>query len=233
MAIHRRIAVTISALGRDLLRRAACRPFIGRHVKGLLGAGIAIVITVVIGFGSTETLASWVDRENARGTFTASAFVTESSVNSAAYVSNTASPGGTVTLAAAGFLPATSQFFPVLIRTKATSVAGTVTLQAAALTGTDAATLGAAFRYRVVQTTGSCALTSFTMGSPTWIVGDATTQQPLATASTVAVSLGAAGASTPGTAIGFCFQVTLPAGADNSLQNKTATATWQFREVSS
>jgi hypothetical protein len=233
MAIHRRIAVTISALWRDPSRRAARQTITGRHLKGLLGAGIAIAITVVIGFGSTETLASWVDQENARGTFTASAFVTESSVNSAAYVSNTASPGGIVTLATSGFLPGTAQYFPVLIRAKATSVAGTVTLQGAVLTGTDAATLGAAFRYRVVQTTGTCSLSSFVSGSPTWIVGDATTVQPLTAASTVAVSLGAGGASAPGTAIGFCFQVALPAGVDNSLQNKTATATWQFREVSS
>lgn len=233
MAIHRRIAVAITVLRRDLRLRAARRTFTGRHLKGLLGAGIAIVITVVIGFGSTETLASWVDRESVAGTFTASTFLTESSLNSAAYASNTVSPGGIVTLAAAGFLPSTSQFFSVAIRTKATSVAGAVTLQASTLTGTDAATLGAAFRYRVVQTTGTCALTSFTTGTPTWIVGDATTQRPLTTASTVAVSLGAGGTSTAGTAIGFCFQVTLPAGADNSLQNKTSTATWQFREVSS
>jgi hypothetical protein len=227
MAIHRSIAVTIADLRRGLLRRATLR-----QIKGLLGGGVAVVLTVVIGFGTSETLASWNDAEYGRGTFTASTFVTESSVNSAAYVSNTTSPGGTVTLAAAGFLPGTSQFFPVSIRTKANSVAGTATLQGAVLTGPNVTALAAAFQYRVVQTTGACALAAFTTGTPTFIVGSGTTSPALTTASTVAVPLGAGAVAAPGTAVGFCFQVTLPSGADNSLQNKSMTATWQFLEVS-
>ena len=46
-------------------------------------------------------------------------------------------------------------------------------------------------------------------------------------------ALAAATSAAPGAATGFCFEVTLPAGASNTLQGKTATATWQFVTTSS
>jgi hypothetical protein len=124
-------------------------------------------------------------------------------------------------------------YFNVLIRTKANSIAGTAVLNAGTLSGTDSATLGANLVYRVVSTTGTCAAAAFT-GSPAYVVGAAATFRALTVGqeSGVTNTLAAATAS-PGAATGFCFEVTLPAGSANSLQGKTATATWQFVATSS
>lgn len=151
----------------------------------------------------------------------------------AAYVNSPTPPGTSVTFTGAGFTPATSAYFPVLIRTTAASVAGTVALNGASLGGTDAATLGAALRYRVVRTTSACDATAFT-GTPSFVVGAAATLRGLTAPqeSGVSNSLAAATVSAAGNPTGFCFEITLPASAPGSLQGKTATATWQFVSTS-
>jgi hypothetical protein len=138
-----------------------------------------------------------------------------------------------VTVTGAGFAPGVSTYFPVMIRTKQKSVAGAVVLNGATFGGADALTLGPAFVYRVVRTLGSCDASNFA-GSPEFVVGDAETFRPLNQGQEPGVSnmLAAAPDDAPGVATGFCFQVTLPANADNSLQGKTATATWQFAVIS-
>lgn len=188
----------------------------------------------MLGAGATVTLASWNDSEYATGSFTTSVFDTESDVQGGGYADNSTAPGPTVTFSGAGFSPGVSEYFPVLIRTKVNSVAGTVVLDAATLSGTDAATLGAALVYRVVLTTGTCDATAFT-GSPVFIVGAATTYRALTVGQETGVTntLAAATATLPGAPTGFCFEVTLPSNAANSLQGKTATATWQFVATSS
>lgn len=189
---------------------------------------------IVIGVGATATLASWTDSEFETATFSSSVFNTESSVQGGAYADNNVAPGPSVTFAGSGFSPGTIGYIQVLVRTKATSSAGTVSLSGATLGGADTATLGAAFVYRVVRTTATCNATAFT-GSPTFVVGGAATYRALTLAQEVGVTnnLGAATAVAPGAATGFCFEVTLPAGAPNTLQGKTATATWQLTATSS
>ncbi len=180
------------------------------------------------------TLASWSNSEFSKGTFTASIFDTETSVNNGgSYSDNDVSPGATVSISVSSLPPGTSGFFNLLIRTTANSVAGTATLNGAVLTGTDAATLGAALTYRVVRTTGTCNAAAFT-GSPTFVVGAAATYRSLTTGQEVGVTnVLAAATASPGAATGFCFEVRLPAGAANSLQGKTVTATWPFVTASS
>jgi predicted ribosomally synthesized peptide with SipW-like signal peptide len=197
------------------------------RLRAVLAAG------VVLGLGVTATLASWNDSEFATGSFATSVFNTESNVQSAGYADNAASPGPTVTFAGAGLSPNTSAYFTVLVRTKATSIAGTVSLAGATVGGADAATLGTALVYRVVATTGTCAASAF-LGSPSWVVGAASTYRALTAGQEIGVStsLAAATVSLPGAATGFCFEVTLPSGALNTLQGKTATATWQFTATS-
>ena len=197
------------------------------RLRAVLAAG------VVLGLGVTATLASWNDSEFATGSFVTSTFNTESNAQAAGYADNAASPGPTVTFSGAGLSPSTSAYFNVLVRTKATSIAGTVSLAGAALGGADAATLGAALVYRVVATTGTCNAAAFT-GSPTFVVGAAATYRALTAGQEIGVStaLAAATASLPGAATGFCFEVTLPAGASNTLQGKASTATWQFTATS-
>jgi hypothetical protein len=108
-------------------------------------------------------------------------------------------------------------------------VAGSTALNGAVLSRTDAATLGEALVYRVVHTTNTCDSTAFT-GSPVFVVGGSSMYRTLTVGQETGVTntLAAGGATLPGTATGFCFEVTLPSNAANSLQNKTATATWQF-----
>jgi predicted ribosomally synthesized peptide with SipW-like signal peptide len=184
---------------------------------------------LVLGVGATVTLASWNDSEYAKGSFTTSVFDTESNVQSGGYADNSTAPGPTVTFTGAGFSPGVSEYFNDLIRTKVNSTAGTAVLEAATLGGTDAATLGAALVYRVVGTTGTCNAAAFT-GSPVFVVGAAATFRALTVGQETGVTntLAAATGSAPGGPTGFCFEVTLPAGAANSLQGKAATATWQF-----
>jgi hypothetical protein len=192
-----------------------------RRLRGLLAAGLLFGVTV------TVSAATWVDVEHANGTFAASMFTTESAVGGAGYAANHAPPGPTVTLAAAGFLPGQSRYTSVLIRTTPGSVGGTVLLNGAALSGADAADLGAAFVYRVVLSVAACSAASFG-GSPTYVVGSAQAGAALTVGAAQAVPLAAGSDTAPGAPVGFCFEVTLPSGASNTLQGKSTTAVWKL-----
>jgi predicted ribosomally synthesized peptide with SipW-like signal peptide len=202
------------------------------RARALLAGGL------VLGLGAAVTSAAWNDSEFATATITTSSFNTESSVGTpVAYVDNATTPGTTVTLPVGAFSPGVTGYLPVLIRTKALSVAGTVVLNGAVFTGTDATLLSTAFVYRVVRTTAAatCDSSAFT-GTPNFVVGTSTASA--APALTVGQNGGvtnpiAAGApAAPGTATGFCFEVTLPSTAATTLQGKTASATWQFLATS-
>jgi predicted ribosomally synthesized peptide with SipW-like signal peptide len=207
------------------------RPRRSRSVRALRLRAV-LASGLVLGTGAAVTLASWTDREYATGAFQSSVFSTESSVNGAAFADNSVSPGPTVSVGGP-FTPGTSSYFSVAIRTTAGSLAGTAALAGATLGGADAATLGAALVYRVVRTTATCDASAFG-GSPVFVVGASGTARALTAGQETGVTnpLAAASSSTPGAATGFCFEVTLPAGAPNSLQGKTTTATWQFTTTS-
>ncbi|MET4540112.1 putative ribosomally synthesized peptide with SipW-like signal peptide [Arthrobacter bambusae] len=195
--------------------------------------------TLVLGLGSSVTLASWTDSDLATGSFGASVFVTESNVTkpySAAgtWSANDVSPGAALVFTATAMSPGSVAYAPFAIRTKATSVAGEVVLGVPVVTssGTGTADLGAALRYRVVRS-ATCEAASFT-GSPTFVVGsDGAKPFTQGQAAGVVNPLAAATATLPGAPTQFCFEVTLPAGANNALQGQTATATWQFTATSS
>lgn len=202
----------------------AIRSWLRRHwIQGSLASGL------ILGLAATPTLASWTDSEFAGGTFIASTFDTESNVNGAGYAGNHTSTGPTVSFTLPGFGPGDTRFYSVLIRTTPGSVAGTTTLNGATLSGPDAATLGAAFVYRVIRTTATCNSFAFS-GTPTFVVGSASVQRPLTSGQEIGVvnPLAAATVSLPGTPTGFCFELTLPSSAPSSLQNKTANAAWNF-----
>jgi predicted ribosomally synthesized peptide with SipW-like signal peptide len=202
-------------------------PFL--RVRALLAGGL------VLGLGATVTAASWNDSEYATATLTTSTFDTQSNVGGVGYLDNAGPLGTSVTLPVGAFSPGTTGYLPVLIRTKATSIAGTVVLNGATFTGTDATLLSTAFVYRVVRTTSTCDSTAFT-GSPAFVVGTSTASA--APALTVGQNggvsnvLAAATLVAPGAATGFCFEVTLPTTAATTLQGKTASATWQFLATS-
>lgn len=208
--------------------RHASRPVRGARIRALLAGALAL------GIGATATLASWTDTEKAQGAFTTSVFNTESSIdNGVSYADNNSGSGATLSFPASGMSPNTVRYASMLVRTKAGSITGTMTLSGGTYSpaGSDETTvLGAALRYRVVSTTATCNAAAFS-GSPTWVVGP--TAQPLSTAGSVAVALAAAGVSTPGTASGLCFEVSLPSTADTGLQGRNSTAQWQIVATSS
>jgi predicted ribosomally synthesized peptide with SipW-like signal peptide len=202
-------------------------PFL--RVRALLAGGL------VLGVGAAVTAASWSDSEYATATLSTSTFNTESNVGGVGYLDNAGPTGTTVSLPVGAFSPGTTGYLPVLIRTKATSIAGTVVLGGAVFTGTDATLLRDAFVYRVVRTTATCDASAFT-SSPVFVVGTSTASAaPLLTVGqNVAVTntLAAAPLAAPGAPTGFCFEVTLPSNASTTLQGKTASATWQFLATS-
>lgn len=192
---------------------------------------------LVLGLGSSVTLASWTDSDLATGSFGASYFQTESNVtkpyNALGAWSGADAIPDTLVFEAGAMSPGTVVYAPIAIRTKATSVAGEVVLGIPSVTssGTGTADLGAALRYRVVRS-ATCGASSFT-GSPVFVVGS-DGAKPLATGQPAGVvnPLAGGSATLPGEPTQFCFEVSLPLGASNALQGQTATATWQFTATS-
>lgn len=203
------------------------------RMRALLAGALAL------GLGGSVTLASWTDSDFAGGSFGTSVFQTESNVTKpydaqGTWSTNDVSPGATLVFDATVMSPGTVFYAPFAIRTKVNSVAGEVVLGIPVVTssGTGVTDLGAALRYRVVRS-ATCQASSFT-GSPNFVVGSDGVK-PLTVGQAVGVvnPLAAATATLPGAATQFCFEVSLPAGANNALQGQTATATWQFTATSS
>jgi predicted ribosomally synthesized peptide with SipW-like signal peptide len=181
---------------------------------------------LVLGAGCTLTLAAWNDSEFAAGTFTASSFQIESSVNSGgAWLAHpTSGSAATMAFSAAGMSPSTVNYAPIWIRTTAGSLSGTLTLQGAS---NNNAALAAALAYRVVRySSGSCDSSQFTAGA-SYLVGTSASTVPLTTAG--AATAVAANSLSP---TQMCFEVTMLASADNSLQGASVTATWEIKGTS-
>ncbi|MDR6986617.1 putative ribosomally synthesized peptide with SipW-like signal peptide [Paenarthrobacter nitroguajacolicus] len=218
-------------MGRRLAKTRRGAAFL--RIRALLAGAL------VMGLGSSVTLASWTDSDFATGSFGASVFQTESNVTkpynaSGTWSPNDVAPGAAMVFTAAAMSPGTVAYAPFAIRTKATSVSGEVVLGIPTVTSsaTGTADLGAALRYRVVRS-ATCDAAAFT-GTPAFVVGsDGAKPFTQGQAAGVVNPLAAASATLPGAPTQFCFEVTLPAGANNALQGQTATATWQFTATSS
>ncbi len=125
---------------------------------------------------------------------------------------------------AAGMSPNTVNYAPIRIRTTAGSLSGTLTLQGA--TNNNAA-LAAALAYRVVRySSGTCDSSQFTAGA-SYLVGTSASKVPLTTSG--AATAVAANSVSP---TQMCFEVTMLASADNSLQGASVTATWEIKGTS-
>ncbi|MDQ0574513.1 SipW-dependent-type signal peptide-containing protein [Agromyces albus] len=186
---------------------------------------------LVLGAGATATLAAWTDTEVATGDFGSSVFDVQSqSAGSPTYADNLAAPGASLTFTASAMSPGVSHYAWLNVRTTpASTVGGDIVL-----TGLDrSGGLETALEYRAVRTSSpnpgiACTAAAFAAPS-TFIVGGTTTWVPLSNAPPAGVSnpIGAAGAS-----IGFCFDVRVMAGAANSFQGQSASATWTFTGTS-
>jgi predicted ribosomally synthesized peptide with SipW-like signal peptide len=210
--------------------RAPARPHRLQRLRALLAGGL------VLGIGAAVTLAAWTDQEYASsGTFTASIFGTESSVDRVTWTSHdTSGNAATLTFNATAMSPGALVYASINIRTTATTnVGGTVSLVSET---NDAETLLDVLEYRAVRTasvTATCDATAFTTGSPTYIVGDGTpTYVSITTVpgSPVASTITVPGGATP--ELRFCFEVQLPSGTANSYQGTTGTVTWLFSATS-
>jgi predicted ribosomally synthesized peptide with SipW-like signal peptide len=211
-------------------QRASGAPWFTR-ARALLAGGL------VLGVGAVMTYASWTDTEYASGSFGASVFAIESSVDGGTtWAEHPTAPGATLSFAAAGMSPTDVRFASIGVRTTQASVGGALTLAAPSATRVSAdpnpgVFLADSLQYRVYRSaTSACGSSSTPAVSADWIVGSASTYAALSAAGGQSTPLAAATAGTP---TYFCFQVVLPAGAPNTLQGKSTDVTWQFQAVSS
>ncbi|WP_423183036.1 SipW-dependent-type signal peptide-containing protein [Arthrobacter sp. NyZ413] len=206
-------------------RRTARRPDQGRQrllrVRAVLAGGL------VLGVGSTLTLAAWNDSEFATGTFTASSFQIESSINAGGTWQAHPTSGAAATMAfdPAGMSPTSVNYAPIWIRTTAGSLSGTLALQGATTSGN--ASLAAALDYRVVRyASGACDSSQFTAGA-SYIAGSSASKVPLGTVG--AATAVAANSANP---TQLCFEITMKASADNALQGTNVGVTWEIKGTS-
>lgn len=186
----------------------------------------ALAGALVLGVGTSLTLAAWSDDEFGTATFAASTFVVESQTASSSWAAHESGTPATLAFAATAMSPLTSQYAYIDIRTTtATNIGGTAALSAvSAATGT----LLPQLEYRVVTTAAATACNASAFTSST--VPAYTTSLAVATAPPTATgALSAAGGST----VRFCFDVRVKAGTASSFQGGTASATWQFTSTSS
>lgn len=184
---------------------------------------------LVLGIGTTMTLAAWTDQEFATGSFQTSIFNTESSTVADVWASNTTAPGATLAFSATSMSPTVSFYAWINIRTtSASTVGGTITLADSATTGD----LVPVLEYRAVRTaatTTTCDSTAFS-GSPTYIAGGSSTYLAVTGVPASAVE---SSITSPSGELRFCFEVRVQSGAANTYQGKTGSVTWQFAAVSS
>lgn len=186
----------------------------------------ALAGALVLGVGTSLTLAAWSDDEFGTATFAASTFVVESQTASSTWAAHEAGSPATLAFNAVAMSPSVSQYAFIDIRTTAaTNIGGTAALSAvSAATGT----LLPQLEYRVVVTPAAttCNAAAFTSTTvPAYTATLSTATAPPA----VSGALAAAAGST----VRFCFDVRVKAGTGATFQGGTASATWQFTSTSS
>jgi predicted ribosomally synthesized peptide with SipW-like signal peptide len=197
--------------------------------RALLAGGL------VLGLGATFTLAAWTDKAFVSSDFGTGSFDIQANVSSpfssSGWAEYASSPGGTLTfsIATTSVVPGVPTYAPVSLRTASGSLAAQVTLEGATTSGS--ASLSAALRYRVIQSS-TCNAAAFT-GSPTYIVGSSTPIALNTGSAASAISLPADGANTAPSGSAYCFELSLPdTPANQLLQGLSSTAVWQFTATS-
>lgn len=184
------------------------------RLRAILAGGL------VLGIGTTATLAAWTDEEHASGTFAAGTFSIVGSTNGTVFSDHTTEPGAPLvfTVKPDAMVPGMTTYALYSVKTAPESVGGSVQLTADAgnLSG-----LGAYLRYGVNTIAGTnCEASTFDEGTPVVNAGTA-----LTAGSNTMGALAANGAST----INYCFAVTLPADAPNEAQGTTLDGQWVFQ----
>lgn len=204
------------------------RPRPRRRRRGTIRAVLAGGLVLIS--GGAMTLAAWTDQEVAQATFSSSTFRLQSTIDGGTnWADSTDTSPATLAFVAPVFSPNTAHYAAIGIRTTTGSLSGTFTLAGAGLPSSPPALAGV-LKYRAVVTTAAtCTEASFN-GTPTYVVGGAALKQPLTTAGTGTVAIGANSAAPRW----ICFEVSMDANADNSLQSQPAMAVkWTITGTSS
>ena len=195
------------------------RPRASIKVRAALAGGL------VFGLAAGLTVASWTDAEHVGASFSASSFNLQTNVQGAGYTT-TAGSTGTVTATAAGIYPgsAGTRYVQLKVKTAAVSLAGTVSLSAAANAGGG---LTPVLRSRIVTTTpaAACSSAAFFAGAA-YIAGTNTTYQMVSAAlpATTPIAVAANGG---GTEVTYCIELSIAtATVQATYQGQAATATW-------
>lgn len=200
------------------------------RLRALLAAGL------VLGAGTTSSLAAWTDQSVAQGQFAAGTFDIEANPSkpysaSGPWNSHTDMPA-VLQFSAAGMTPGSTRYAPVALRSAGGSVGGTGQLKGATVVGGSDPGLAAALRYRVVSSS-TCSGSAFTGAAP-FVVGSSAQSVPLTTGQGTAppLQLPANPEGGPGATVRLCFEMTLPTGAATTLQGKEASVEWQIQSTS-
>lgn len=200
------------------------RPHPGRRsrtIRAVLAGGL------VLGIGVSVTTAAWTDTEVATGSFAASVFGTQSSVNGGiTWADNTLTPA-VLAFAAGGFSPTVTKYAALNLRTVPNSLPGTISLGAAVITADTGLVGGLQLRVVAYSGTGPCAAEAFSAGAA-YVVGSSATPAALTAAAVSSPALTAA----QGTPTTLCFQVSMPTGASSTFQGRSLTATWTVTSTS-
>ena len=213
---------------------------------------------LVLGVGATVTLAVWNDSEwvvggtagvdgdpGTPGVGTSTFEVQQNTsvdFDADAWTDEETNPGGslTFTTGALTLTPGDAIYAPVSLSTTDGSVAAPSVRLSGAVAATNIPTddpgdlLTAARELRVVVATGArdadpAACTAAAFGpAATYVVGTADAAAGLATASTVVSAL----AADSGDQLNYCFQVSLPDDAPDTLQGRAVAPAWQFVSAS-
>ncbi len=203
------------------------RPRASIRVRAALAGGL------VFGIAASLTVASWTDAEFVTSTFTASRFGLEMNVNGSGYATTT-----TIAVSVSDVYPGSTGtvYLPVRIRTISTSVAGTVSLNHAAID--DPTGLTSVLRYRLIRGAATCNAAAFAAApAGDYVVGTSTlSAAPLvstALAATTPLAVSAAG----GSELVYCYEFSLASsglaqgtyGSTTSVPITTVPLTWNVK----
>lgn len=185
---------------------------------------------LVLGVGATLTLAAWTDREHASASFETSTFHIEGSSDGSTFASHPSeSPASLAfTPSALALSPGSTVYAKYVIRKGTTDAPGTVQLGGGVTAGD--ADLASALRYGVKTLSGTnpvCNESTYAASGAIVVAANSA----LTTASATNQGLQDGGGSR--VEVTYCFAITLPSPQNDTLQGKSATATWVFTGTSS
>ena len=198
--------------GRRAAPRADARRIRLLRIRALLAGGL------VLGTGATSTLASWNDGEYATGSFTAARFGIEGKLPAETdYGKHTGSNAAVLgfTPAVTGLLPGATAYAAFAVRATSGSIAGSVRLTAGTPTG---ALTDLRYGVRTVSTPAQCNASGYPGGTSV-ILDNSTLDTSAGVSQTLAADR---------TPVYYCFAISLPVGASNSMQSQSRAQSWQF-----